>query len=74
MAVRLGRACRHARERAGFRQIDVATESGLRESTISKFESGRGWARETDRIVNAYASLLETTPEQLWREALARDE
>lgn len=73
MAVRLGAACRIAREQAGLRQIDVATESCVTEGTISKFEAGIGGWRDADAIVAAYADLLDTEPEALWRAAIDRD-
>lgn len=74
MAARLGATCRHARLGAGLRQIDVSTIAGVAETTVTHFEAGRWWVRETDAIVTAYAELLRTTPEALWRAALDREE
>lgn len=72
MADRLGQACRHARRHAGLRQIDVATEAGIAEGTVSKFEHGTAGWTIADRIVDAYARLLGVTPEALWRAAIDR--
>lgn len=70
MATRLGQTCRRARRAAGVRQIDIASAAGVSHTTISHFEQGRWWHRQTDEIVNAYAELCATTPEALWRAAL----
>lgn len=76
MAARLGATCRQARRaaRPRVRQIDVATRAGVGEKTVTHFEAGRWWVRETDAIVQAYADLLDTTPLELWRAALNRTE
>ncbi len=73
MAARLGQECRQRRRDAGLRQIDISTEAGVAEATISHFEAGRWWLRDTDRIVDAYAELLDTTPEAIWRSAIDRE-
>lgn len=72
MSARLGHACKDARLRAGLRQLDVAEMAGVRHTTISHFEQGAWWVRETDRIVHAYAKLLGVAPEELWRDAIDR--
>jgi hypothetical protein len=74
MAARLGATCRQARRaaRPRIRQIDVATRAGVGEKTVTHFEAGRWWIRETDAIVGSYAELLGTTPEELWRAAIDR--
>lgn len=72
MAVRLGAECRQRRRAAGLTLLDVATAAGVGQTSIHLFEKGRGWRRETDAIVDAYADLLGTTPEALWRAAIDR--
>lgn len=68
--------CRQRRlaVRPKLKQIDIATVASVAETTITHFEQGRWWIRETDRIVAAYSELLGTTPEALWRAALRRDD
>jgi transcriptional regulator with XRE-family HTH domain len=74
MAARIGAAARAARTDAGLELLDIARAASVSEATVSRFEIGHGWRRETDRIVAAYAVELGTTPETLWRAALDRDE
>lgn len=69
MAARLGGACRALRVQRGLSALDIATAAQVNESTISRFERGDGWRRETDRIVAAYAELLEVPADELWRAA-----
>lgn len=73
MATRLGGVCRDARERRGLRAIDVAITAGVSEATVSRFERGEGWPRDTDGMVAAYASELEVEPLELWRRAVGVD-
>lgn len=54
--------------------MDIANAAGVSEATISRFEAGRGWRRDTDEIVAAYATETGTAPETLWRAALDREE
>lgn len=71
MAARLGSIARARREQAGLRLIDIAITANVAESTIHFFETGNGWRRETDRIVDAYAELLGCTPQDIWQSALS---
>jgi transcriptional regulator with XRE-family HTH domain len=52
--VQLGHALRELRERAGLKQIEVATAAGMTESQVSDIERGKnnpGW-RLIVRIIN----------------------
>jgi len=71
MDARLGRVARAERLRAGLELIDVAHEAGVSEATLSRFETGRGWRRETNAIVDAYARLCDLQAEDLWLAAVA---
>lgn len=73
MAARLGAACRASRVQRGLSALDIASAAGVNESTISRFEHGDGWRRETDRIVAAYARETGTTPDDLWQAALQQN-
>lgn len=68
----LGQACREAREVAGLRQIDIATTAGTTHATISRFETGRAWPIDPDRVVGAYGSELDIAPIELWLAAVER--
>lgn len=52
--------------------MDIANRAGVSQTTIHKFEAGRGWRRETNRIVAAYAKETGTTERELWQAALDR--
>lgn len=62
----LGLACREARERAGLRQIDIATAAGTTHVTISRLERGHKWPIDPGRIVQAYADELGLEAADLW--------
>lgn len=70
MAARLGRTARDARLAANLTLLDVATVAGVGQTTIHRFELGERFRVETDRIVDAYAQLLDLEPAELWRRAL----
>jgi transcriptional regulator with XRE-family HTH domain len=72
MAASLGETCRRARQDAGVRSIDIATTARVSEATISKFEHGVGWRRETDAIVAAYEHECGLPERALWRRAVER--
>lgn len=74
MEARLGQAARRIRLEAGLDLIDLATTSGVSQSTISRFEQGEGWRRDTNAIVDAYAQACGLRPEDLWRAALEADD
>lgn len=70
MSYWLGRAARELRERHGATMLDIATRAGVSESVISRFETGTGWRRRTDAIVDAYAHELDIDAHTLWASAL----
>ena len=69
----LGRVCRHAREHAGIRAIDIATAAGVSEAAVSRFERGEGWPRRVDDIVATYERECGLPPRELWRRAITDD-
>lgn len=72
MVQHLGRVAREARERAGLRQIDIATAAGVSHGTISNFEIGAFWPRRLDDIIDAYAAETGVDAREMWRSALER--
>ena len=66
----LSAACKAARELTDRRQVHIAAEANVDQSTIARFEDVRAWPKRPDHIVNAYASDLELDPYDLWEEAL----
>ena len=71
MGVKLGAELRHRRKRAGLKMADLEESTGYSESMLSLVERGR-WPSDADRVVNAYAEALGTTPHAIWRAALNR--
>lgn len=69
----MGRAAREARIRADLSLLDIAVTAGVSQPTLTRFERGRGWRRDMNEIVAAYAEACGTTPEDLWRAALDLD-
>lgn len=72
MLEHIGEASRDARRQAGLRQLDVATTAGVSHVTISRFERGKSWPLDPDRVVAAYAEELRVDPIELWTAALDR--
>lgn len=70
MDARIGRAARAARQHAGLDLRYVALFAGVSEATLSRFENGGGWRRETNAIVIAYADACGTTARDIWRAAV----
>lgn len=67
----LGQVCARARERAGLRQIDIATAAGVSHVTIHRFETpGGGDPRDLDSVVEAYAEECHLRSVDLWRQAV----
>lgn len=67
----LGQACARERERAGLRQIDIATAADVSHVTIHRFETpGGGTPRDLDTVVDAYAHECNLRPTDLWQLAL----
>lgn len=71
MLPHLSRTARHARETAGVRQIDIATAAGVAHSTVSYFESARGWPLDPDRLITAYAEETGVDARTIWKRALS---
>lgn len=59
--------------RAGIPLLEIATAAGVSEATLSRFEQGDGWRRQTNQIVTAYAHACGTTERDLWQAALNQD-
>lgn len=72
MDARLATVCRQQRQASDRSLMDIANRAGVSQTTIHKFEAGRGWRRETNRIVAAYAKETGTTERELWQAALDR--
>lgn len=70
VASSLGQVCRDARNAVGATALDIATESGVSEATISRFERGRGWSPSVEEIVAAYARLCGVSAHELWARAI----
>lgn len=66
----LAAACREARRAANIRPTLVAATADVDQATIVRFEQGRSWPRDPDRLVGAYATVLELDPADLWQEAV----
>lgn len=68
----LAEAAKAAREGAGRKQVHVAAAADLDQSTIFRFERGRSWPTDPDRILRGYADDLELDVRVLWQDALNR--
>src|SRR5687768_16117767 len=66
----LARACRQARAATGRKQVHVAASADVDQSTVNRFEKGKAWPRNADRLVAAYAADLDIDPIDLWEQAL----
>lgn len=62
------------KERRGHMPLaDVSPHVGLRESNLSRFESGKlATLDRLDKIVEGYAEALGVEPRELWWDALER--
>lgn len=74
MEYRLGQVARRIRLAHDLELLDIASGAGVSQATLSRFERGIGWRRETDAIVAAYAMACNLTPEYIWRLALDEGE
>lgn len=66
----IGGAARAAREAGGRKQVHIAATLGVDQSTIGRFEGGRAWPRDPDKVIAAYADDLDITPLEIWDAAL----
>jgi transcriptional regulator with XRE-family HTH domain len=67
----LARAARELREANDRKQVHVAAELSMDQSSIYRFETGESWPRHTDVVVAAYAADLDIEdPREIWELAL----
>lgn len=67
LAVGLSLAVRHARDRRGWRQVDLVQQAGVHRATISEIESGAG--NPTLDVLERVARALGLTISELLRAA-----
>jgi lambda repressor-like predicted transcriptional regulator len=74
LLVWLGRTARQLRQGAKPRpkMTELAARAGVDNSTLRRFELGRGWPRNPGRIVATYAEALDMSPIEFWEEAVGR--
>lgn len=72
MLAHLAEAARAAREAKGRLQVHIAASVGVNQVTILRFEQGKTWPRNPDRIIAAYADDLDIDPREIWDDALTR--
>lgn len=68
----LAAAVREARETAKIKRSHVAAAADMDQSAVSRFESGSAWPRNPDRLIGAYAQVLNVTADALWGDAMRR--
>jgi transcriptional regulator with XRE-family HTH domain len=68
MSYWLGVAARELREGAHKKHVHVAATADVDQSTIWRFESGKakGFPRDLDTIIAAYAKTLDINPSEIW--------
>lgn len=66
----LALSCAQARTRKGRKQVHIAAEISVHQSTIDRFEDAASWPRNPDEIVGAYARDLDMHPVDLWASAI----
>lgn len=65
--------CRKAREDAGVKQVHIASQADVDQSTLARFERAAGWPRNPHNvgvIVTAYAEYLGRDARELLKEAV----
>jgi transcriptional regulator with XRE-family HTH domain len=67
----IGAAARAAREARDRKQVHIAATLGVDQGTIGRFEGGRAWPRDPDKVLGAYAEDLEIDALEIWETALA---
>lgn len=70
MERRLGRTARRIRQQHELGLLDIAHIAGVDQATLSRFEKGDGWRRDTNAIVAAYARATGLKSADIWRMAL----
>jgi len=68
----LAAVAREARIAAELTQLDIATAAGTNHATISRFEGGRRWPLDPDRIIRAYEIECGLSEGELWKRAAAK--
>lgn len=66
----LAKACADARVASQRKQVHIAAGADLDQSAVWRFEAGKGWPREPDKLIAAYADDLDIDPAQIWEAAL----
>lgn len=69
MLEQLGRVAREARLAAERSQLDIATTARMSGAVVSRFETGRIWPRDVERLVWAYEKECALLRGELWRRA-----
>src|SRR4051812_21257163 len=68
----LAAAARDARQERDRLQVHIAAELRVNEATINRFEKGKHWPRNPDRMIGAYAKDLGINAREIWEDALER--
>lgn len=68
----LAQVAREARQESGRKQSHFAAAADVDQSTITRFEQGIAWPRNADRVVSAYAEVLDIPALELWARALKK--
>ena len=68
----LGHAAKELREQKDLLEVDVAALARVNQSTIGRFERGRGWPRDTEVMVNAYSKALGMRRCDIWLHAIQK--
>lgn len=66
----LARAASEARRAADRKQVHIAASADMDQSSMFRFEQAKGWPRDPDKVIAAYADDLDVDPFQLWEQAL----
>lgn len=66
----LARVARQARRAGDKKRAHYAVAADIDPTALTRFELGRAWPRDPDRIVRGYAEVLGLEAPVLWRRAL----
>jgi ribosome-binding protein aMBF1 (putative translation factor) len=61
--------CRSGREARELSYAQVAARAGVSEGVVRSFEQAKGWPREPDALIEAYARLFGMRESAVWRES-----
>jgi hypothetical protein len=73
LLVAIARVCRREREAAHIKQVRVAAEVDVDQSTLARFERAGGWPRHPKSVgvyVRAYAKELDLDPAEILHKAV----